>query len=376
MRVWVVAAAVLYALPHAVAQDSSPPNWLVGPELLRQRQQPVTITWDGVAMRDGLADLSKAEQVAMLLDRRIDPGRPIDLSAMREPLDKLLVQIARQAEAEVIWLGPLAYVGPHDATARLRTLSALRAADVLALPKEKRTIFQRQAPMSWAMLAEPRKLVADLAAEAGVAIGPLERIDHDLWPAADLPPLSWTDRLTLLANEFDLTFEFAGDRQVRLTPVRSPVVIERVYASGSGAERAAARWRKLAPQAQVEVDSGKIVVRGRLEDHELLVAKKPPPSSAPAAGVEVYTMKIERQPLSAILDKLRQQLSIDIRADDDALEKAKLSIDRPVSFKVERASLDELLRAALHAADLDFVRKGKAYLVVPISPAGPAKSDR
>ncbi|HQU43970.1 MAG: hypothetical protein B7Z73_12970 [Planctomycetia bacterium 21-64-5] len=373
---WIVAAAVLYALPHAVAQEGGPSTWLVGPELLRQRQQPVTITWDGVAVRDGLADLAKAERVAMLLDRRIDPGRPIDLSARREPLDELLVQISRKAEAEVTWLGPLAYVGPHAATARLRTLSALRAADVLALPKGKRTVFQRQAPMSWAMLAEPRKLVADLAAEAGVAIGPLELIDHDLWPAADLPPLSWTDRLTLLANEFDLTFEFVGDRQVRLTPVQSPVVIEGTYPRGKQAAEIAARWRTLAPQAQIEVDSGKIVVRGRVEDHELLVAKKPPPSSAPAAGVEVYTMKIEGQPLSAILDKLRRQLSIDIRADDAALEKAKLSLDRPVSFKVERASLDELLRAALHAADLDFVRKGDAYLVVPINPAGPAKSDR
>lgn len=346
-------------------EPSAKAKWLVGADLARQRQQPVTLTWQGVAVRDGLANLARAEAVAALLDRRIDPGLLLSLSARRKPLDEVLVDVAHLAGGEASWLGPLAYIGPANAVGRLRTLAVLRSADSLRLPKDRRARFQQSVPMSWEMLAEPRRLVAELAAETGVTIEPLEMIEHDLWPAANLPPLTWTDRLTLLLNEFDLTFEFAGPDRLRLKPVEEPVVLERTYARGKQAVEIAERWRTLAPHAEIEVLSGNITVRGRLEDHELLVAKKPTPKAAASAGVEVYSLKIDATPLSAVLDHLRKQLSVDIRIDQAALDKAKLSTDRPVSFSVEEVGFDELLKAALQPAGLDFVRQGKAYLIVP-----------
>lgn len=360
-------AFVVAVLVSVLADDAgaAAPSWLVGAELARQRQQPVTIAWDGVALRDGLADLAQAERVAILLDRRLDPGLLVSLSARRKALDELLAEVAQQAGGGAIWLGPVVYVGKPEAANRLRTLAALRAADVLTLPKEERAVFQRQAAMSWEMLAEPRQLVAELAAEAYMTVEPLDSIAHDLWPAADLPPLSWTDRLTLLLNEFDLTFEFTGNGRVRLKPIEGPVVLERSYVRGKQAAEIAARWRTLAPQAQIEVTSGKITVRGRLEDHELLAAKKPPASTAPASGVERFSLKIEATPLSAVLEHLRKQLTVEIRVDEAALEKANLSVDRPISFNVKQVGFDELLRAALQPAGLDFVRQGDAYVIVP-----------
>lgn len=364
---WSLAAAIIIAcLALAEAAETSP-KWLGGADAARQRLQPVTLTWDGVAIRDGLADLAQAERVAIVLDRRIDPGLLVSLSARRKPLDELVAGAARQLGGGASWLGPLAYVGPTEAASRLRTLAALRTADVLTLPKAKRTAFQRQAAMSWEMLAEPRRLVADLAVEAGVAIEPLDMIDHDLWPTANLPPLSWTDRLTLLLNEFDLTFEFAGNDRLRLTPIKGPVALERSYSRGKQADEIAERWRTLAPEAQIDVSSGKITVRGRLEDHELFAAKKPVEATPPAAGVEVFTLKIDATPLSAVLDHLRKQLSTEIRVDEAALMKANLSIDRMVSFSVKQVSFDELLKAALEPAGLDFVRQGDVYVVVPSS---------
>lgn len=375
MRLAIVLALVAFVLPHGLAQQPSDSSrWLVGADLLRQRQQPVTLSWSEVPLRDGLRELGKAQRVAILLDRRLDPEQPIDLTADRLPLDDLLARLAKQIDGGLAWLGPLAYIGPRDASARLRTLAALRAADVRALPKDERPAFQHEKNWRWEMLAQPRDLVTEMAAEANVEIESLELLSHDLWPAADLPPLAWTDRLTLLANEFDLTFELDDRSHVRLTPIQEPVVIERTYPGGKQAEQLAARWRELAPDAQIALARGKIIVSGRVEDHERFVQKKPPPLAPRAKGTESYTMTVRDQPLAAVLDKLRQQLSIDLRVDEAALEAAELTVDRRVSFSVEQASLDELLSAVLRAADLTYRREGAVYQIVPAKVANRSES--
>ena len=60
--------------------------------------------------------------------------------------------------------------------------------------------------MAWDELAEPRTLLAALARENGLEIEGLDRVPHDLWPAADWPPMSLVDRLTLIAQACVLVF--------------------------------------------------------------------------------------------------------------------------------------------------------------------------
>jgi hypothetical protein len=359
---WLATLFVLGWSPCAFGQR--PSTWLTGTQLLRQRQQPAGVNWPGVPIRGALANLSKAQQIAILLDRRIDPERPVDLTVDRVPLDDLMSRAADQVDAAVTWLGPLAYVGPPAAARRLRTLAALRTAGVRGLAKPERDAFEREASWSWPELAEPRELVSELAAAAHVEVEGLELIPHDLWPAAELPRLSWTDRLTLLANEFDLMFHFSGSSRVRLVPIVEPVVIERSYPAGKQATETAARWRRLAPDAEIDVSAGKLVVRGRLEDHELLRPAKPGPEPVTKPGVQVYTLTVREQPVAAVLDTLRAS-SIELKVDEEALQRAQRTLDRRVSFRVERATLEELLHAALKPAGLTFVREGSVYKIVP-----------
>ena len=72
--------------------------------------------------------------------------------------------------------------------------------------------------------------------------------------------------------------------------------------------------------------------------------------------------------MRAVLDKLRE-LSIKLAVDEAALDKAKLSLDRRVSFTVERATLEELLAAALKPAGLTFRKNGDVYHIVPAEDA-------
>ena len=258
------AAANLVLLAGRIAPAAEPVQWLSGPPLRQQLARPIKLAWSGVSIRKGLADLAAQPERGDLLDRRVDPGLLLEVSFDDVPLEVALERIARTQRLGLSWYGPLVYFGPEAAADRLRTLAALRAADAKSLPSAMRARFTRQQPWRWGDLATPRELVERLAAEAKIEIDGLDLILHDLWAAADLPPLAWTDRLTLVANEFDLTFRFdAEGRTATLAALPEKIELERSYAAGRDPRELADRSGHMAPEAEIEVVDGKVVVRGR-----------------------------------------------------------------------------------------------------------------
>ena len=341
-------------------------DWLSGPALRAQLAQPVKLSWSGVPIRQGLADLARSQNIAILLDRRVDPGTPLELSFENVPVELALERLARSQQLGISWFGPVVVLGPEQATRRLRTLAALRAGELKSLPSARRASFIKTQAWQWDELAEPRALVEQLADAAQVEIIGSDRIPYDLWPAADLPPLSWIDRLTLLANEFDLTFRFDdGGRKLELVPAPETAVLERSYPGGRDPQALAERWRKQAPEAEIEVAGDKVVVRGRVEDHEILTSSKPRSTKPAAGGAEVYTLTVRDQPLGPVLEELKLRLGLELHIDEAALKAAGTSLDRRVSFSAEKATLDELLTAALQPAGLTFRRRDKSVDIFP-----------
>lgn len=365
-----LAASLLVAIglcpPPAAAAD-----WLTGPALRAQLAQPLKLAWSAVPLRQGLADLARSQHIALLLDRRVDPGRPLELHLDNVPVELAFERLARSQQLGLSWFGPLVYFGPQPAARRLRTLAALREDELKQLPAAKRAPFLRTQPWQWDELAEPRALVEQLAKEARVEIAGGEQIPHDLWPAAELPPLSWIERLSLVANQFELTFRFEDEgRKIALLGVPAVVVLERSYAAGRNPQSLAERWKRQAPEAEIEVAGDKVVVRGRAEDHEALTAAKPRSPAPAGGGTEVYTLAVRNQPLRPVLDELKQRLGLELHIDLDALKRAQISLESRVTFSVEQATLDELFAAALEPAGLTFRRRDKTLDIFPASAGG------
>lgn len=365
---WLLLIAIAAGKQAQAAEPS--PRWRTGRELLVQRSMPVTASWSQSPLREVLADLSRGQRVAIVLDRRVDPDQSLSLAIDALAFEAALERAARRCELDVSWFGSLAYLGPPSAARRLRTLAALRAEEAARFSAERKQTFQGEQPWHWDDLTTPRELCQALAAEANVELESLERLPHDLWTAADLPPLSWIERLTLIANEFDLTFEFQNKGEtIRLVPIEGQVWIERSYPGGGRPAEIANRYARLAPDADVERAGGKVIVRGRIEDHERLTAKpKPRPRDKP--GIEVYTMRAHDQPLAAVLDKLRNQLGLKLNVDQDALEKAGIRLDQRITFGVEEVSIEELLTAILKPAGLTFRGKETDFEIVPHAECG------
>ena len=221
MRQQFPTAALLFALcagmiiSRSHAADSEP--WATGAAIGQQLAVPVSVSWTNLPLARALKSLAKAQHVAIVLDRRVDPERPITLAIDQEPLGEALEKIAGHLTLGYCQFGPVAYFGPPTIAKRLRTLAALRLDELRQLPTPVTRKLLMMRSSHWEDLTEPKQLLEDLAAEAGVEILGIDKIPHDLWPAADLPPLSWIDRLTLIAAQFDLSFELdkAGRKAIR-----------------------------------------------------------------------------------------------------------------------------------------------------------------
>ena len=67
-----------------------------------------------------MASLSRAQRVAVLIDRRVDPNQKLDLQLSGVPMDAALQQIADRCGLGVSRLGAVVYLGPPPAADHLR----------------------------------------------------------------------------------------------------------------------------------------------------------------------------------------------------------------------------------------------------------------
>jgi len=332
------AAAILaHALAwEDVAQAAGQATWATDIQLQQTLAPPVDVLWSNSPLRPALVGFARAQQVAILIDRRVDPGQKLSLSVKDVPIQTVLQMVADRCGLGVSWLGAVVYLGPPAAAGRLRPAAAALEQAVRQLPTAARRKFFQAKPFAWEDLATPRDLLTQLGQQNGVEIVGLERIPHDLWAAADLPPLSLVDRFTLVAAQFDLTFKIAAHgARLELVPIPD----------------------NLPPQP---------------ENHAMGFsgqASSKPPAAEPAVSVErirIQRLSVRAEPLGPVLRQLAQRLGLELKIDEQAIQQAGISLDQRVSVTVENATVDEVLRQLLKPAGLKFQRRQN---VVEIRPA-------
>ncbi|MEN6406247.1 MAG: hypothetical protein ABFC77_07240 [Thermoguttaceae bacterium] len=191
-----------------------------GADFRKKPAAAVNVTWSGVPLRRAVEGLARAQQTAIVIDRRVDPGQPLTLSLQNATAEQVLRAVADRCGLGVARLGNILYLGPSSVAERLASVTAAFGRKVRGLPTAaQRTFFQRK-PLAWDDLASPRALLAELAQQNHLEIVGLERAPHDLWAAANLPACSLVDRLSLIAIQFDLTFDVTDGATIELVPCR------------------------------------------------------------------------------------------------------------------------------------------------------------
>ena len=332
----------------------------------------ITIHWEQVPLREAVPRLSKALGRTIWVDRRIDPNRRISLVVRDATGAEVLEQLGSELSLGVSQLDPVVYLGPRQTAEQLRTVATLRHAEVRRLSSSRRRVLEQRQRLSWPRLTEPRSLIIELLRENGWTIRGAELIPYDLWPAGELPAMSQVDQLTILLAGFDLTFQsLAGQNAIEIKPIEEPVTLLKRY-----------RWRadrmpdldvlkRQLPGAKLRIEGGRLVLDGRVEDHErlleLLGNKAPQPSRpAPSPNAEQrYTLRVENQPVGEVLRQLAERLRWNLIIDEASIRAAGRSLDKQVSFAVEDVALDDLLEALLQPAGLTYQQEGQQITIVP-----------
>jgi hypothetical protein len=361
---------ISWGMPSPISWGATP--WLTGPALQKQLGESVDIVWGENPLRHALEDLAHSQNLAVLIDRRVDPSQKIEISLHKTPLKEALETIAKKCGLGVSIVGPVAYFAPLQVAQRVRTLVALRQEDVRRLQPALVKKFMQQKPIVWDDLTTPRELLEKLGSENGIEIAGLEQVPHDLWAAADLPPLGLIERLTLIAGQFDLTFAVHPDgNRLTLMPVPEHVELVRSYPAGRQAETTVKNFSLLAPQARYQIAGDKILVTGLIEDHERISAPHLPAQRNTAKSADsgitskLYTLKVVEKPIGPLLKQLAAQMNLELIIDDQATQLAGVSLEQRVSFSVKNATVDELFRAALQQTGLKFVRRENVVQIVP-----------
>lgn len=368
--VWGGASVFFLWAGIGLADDSGATvSWHEGPTLQRQLAQPADLVWSNQPVREGLRQLAKLHRVAILLDRRIDPDQPVRLRVRQLPVGELIKQIAQQCGAETSLVGNVVYVGPPATAAKLRTLAAVRFDETQKLPDEVRRLVAARQPLVWPELTQPRELLGQLASEVRMTLAEPQLLPHDLWAGANLPPMCWSDRMTLVLAQFDLTFTVQS-ATIQLTPIPATVQLTRSYPGGKQPNVAAHRFASLAPKAQVKVVGDKVVVTGSLDDHDRISGKpaevgpKPRAANDPLAD-QRFNLKVAEQPVGPLLRALCEHLKVELSLDERAMTNAGIDLQRRVSFEVDQATIDELLSAMLKPAGMTADRNGMQLEVKP-----------
>lgn len=366
-------------LPCVAAPAADPPaaRSPIRGRVLQEARRTATIHWDRVPLCDALARLTNEFGEPVIVDRRVDPNARVSLDVQAASLDEALAPVAAVLGLGVSRLGRLTYLGPQPAAEQLRTLAAVRGEEMARLPADSRGPLLRKQRLTWPRLTEPRGLVTSLIQQRGWRVSHAEKIPHDLWPAGGLPELTLAEQLTALLIGFDLTFTVRPrERALEIAPLAGPLTLRRQYRLPSTMSDAAAVLRQQLPTAQAHVEGGMVSVDARVEDHEWLVewlrgqAARPRPARQQQETKQLYTLRVEEQPVRAVLRELAERLNWTIDADEASIRAVGLSLDQHVSFAVDNVEQDELLEAVLRPAGLDYRREGDRLRIVPRDATG------
>jgi len=359
----------------------SRPFFASGEAFWQRLEQTTSIYWTDVPLREGLLRLAETHGVAIVLDRRCDPGEPVTLTVRQQSLRDVLSAIAHQRSCELGFLVPVVYIGPAEAANWLEIIAAQRRKELQALGRVG-TAALRPSPVSWPRLSTPRNLVLQWAREAGWQLANAEEIPHDLWPEANLPALTIADRITLVLFQFDLTYQVSETGVMTVAPLAPQNGEIKRFWVGNKTSVLAQRWEQQFPGCIVVPSGPEIVVQGPPETLRELARlasdlassqqSRSSPNSTAAATTDPFaqrrfTVKDGRGTLEGVITQLSRQLGMEVQFDTEAARREGIRLDQLIEFRVTNATVDELWRAILEPRGLTFVRMGRTIRIFPAS---------
>ncbi len=338
-------------------------------------QRSLSVSQGDSQLLDVLNSVAQDQAVAVLLDRRLDPEQLVGADLRRMRLRAFMENLAIQAEGGLSVVADTCYIGPASSIRKLRTLVALRDAELRRADsqfKQRLTELLKRRRVVWDDLAEPRKLIADIADSYQLQVSGLDLVPHDLWRSASLTNPNATEALLLVLIQFDLSFEWTADLQgIRIVAAPVTATIERVHTpKGLTLPAALSAIQEKFPELSVEPAEKTLVISATIEQHaalELLLGEQRPPAELSVRRPVVlanqrFTLQAREQRLDLLLETLQLD-GVRIEFDPDTLAAAGIDLTQRVTLNLEQATIAQLCDALCQPTGLNYRIRNNAVLL-------------
>ena len=348
------------------SKDSGPTNWLTGTNFRQELDRPFSGSWSSVEFRHLLKEVALDRRISIVLDRRLDPSIEVPIDVNNVSLRTGLRGIARQVGGDTTIPENIVFIGPKPATRRLRTLIELRELELqskeLSVPKPRRSELMRRQNFESEDLESPRAILEKFAHSVHLTVSNGQIIPHDLWAGLVLPDITIVEAISVILIQFDLTFRWIEKGEaIELIPVPDVVVLERKHHPKQKPAEVIEQIRDRFPQLEAEVWKTEISVKGLLEEHEAVAAflrgegvNSPVKIEMPQPlQKQLFTLKAERVPLSALIKKLEES-AVSFDYDPDELKAAGVDLEQKVQIDVKKATANEFFKLLFDPVGLEF----------------------
>ena len=388
-----VMTSVLGVEPAEVVLNRPMPRRRTDEDFERALRQPISVTNKSDALRGMLTNFSTAYNVAIMLDRRLDPTRTPSINLQNQPFNTAVESIASSVGAGAVVVGDTIVIGPLNAVGNLPSLIKKRSAEISSseagIPRFRRSeLTNRRITMHWNDLDEPSQILVAAADRFGLTVANPERIPHDLWPGNTVPEASAVEALSLLLIQFDLTFEWQDrGRTLRLVDAPKVATTEKFYLPRDPkhlairdrrrrAETAARDWQQQIPGLQAEPDGqiGRVLVTGTADQHKRLAAlldpqadqPEPAPNIEPALPLKRrrFLLNVENVPAIAIMKKLEES-GVVFEYDAQEMTNAGIDFNQRIDMNATNVDAKTFLRKLCEPLGVDFEYQG---VIVTLSP--------
>lgn len=358
------------------AQESSQP--LKESQFEQAISRPLNANADRTTLRHYLRRLSQVQQVAILLDRRVDPSQQVDVAISADYFDDGIRKFVQQAACEISIVADTIFVGQPDAALSLRTRIELARDEmdgVKQLTPKRQFELLRRYQLDWDEVTSPQEMITRHADRYKVRITNPEAIPHDLWTSGTIANPNFIEGCLMILTQFGLAFEWVTAHEIRIVPQIPDVGINQGHhPKGMNLEEALALTKQQFPQLEVRQYRNTILFTGTVEDHEavaILIGEKPslrkrtPTASNDSLDDVRFTFKMVEKPFGSLMATLQVQ-GIEVHYDKQEIEAAKIDLGKPISLELNEATIHQLLEKSCTKVGLSYqIENGTVRLVVP-----------
>ncbi|MDO4558146.1 MAG: hypothetical protein Q4C47_04190 [Planctomycetia bacterium] len=170
------------------------------------RKQISRLAFSGIPYRTAVKRVAESLETPVLIDRRLDPDSTIELM-IHSPTDSsdIFQKLASFRNAVALEWNDLIFLTPEDSVEMISMARRNMTAELKQASPGVKTSLLRKRKVRWPDYSQPRRLIGQWCEKepgcGGIPEG-LAHIPYDLIAAAELPPMTLADRVTLIAVQY------------------------------------------------------------------------------------------------------------------------------------------------------------------------------